>query len=248
MRDEIVRLDAAIAENSADINVLSATVTSMTANIGTIQSEILELFGRIATAETTIASHTVSLAEIDGMLFFIKQRVSVLEALEAFHYDERVIVIIGTDADDYASGVLKKMVASLNLTNEDWIYIRGISERGTSEICTSNDDMVTGLNSFANNQSYSTVVVNDNQTLIKGVESNIWSTSSMVDIASLTSFNGVFGVRARNFIVGSNIMHWFSEEDTVTGEIIVNQDSDNDGNGNTLIIKAGDTRLEACGF
>ena len=240
MNDEIALLRTAITNNSADIGTLSAIVTLMGQDIGTIQGEILELFGRIATAETALADHTTKLAQIDSGMALMNLRVTALEELH-----ERTIVFNGTAADDYAPGVMSTMLASLKLTNEDWVYMRATNNSGTSELCTSNNDAVTVINGMLNDENHSFRVHYDDETLLRAAGSNTWESARIGYFVSSSEYDG--SVLLEAFDISGNSSNAGIVENHPDGEIWANLSFDNEFD-NTVTIKAGATRLEACGF
>lgn len=239
---KIAGLEAAIAGNSSDIATLSGIVTLMGTKIVSIQSDILGLLGRIGAAETTLTSHTAALEAIDSQLGTLGHRVTALESNSA-----RTITFTGTSADDYAPGELKAAVASLNLTNEDWVYHQITSTDGTSEICSSNDEIVTTLNGMITSQWI--FANNDNgdagQTMVKGIGSSSWKVASSVYFYSLADFDGAYGTTV--FDVNGKRADATLVENHDSGEFYANATWDNDGD-TSITITAGTTRLTACGF
>ncbi len=239
--EKISELDAAIASNSGDITVLSALVVSMNAKLTLANSDITALYTKISSLESMIASQNEIINDLDARLLLVNtQNTATLSSRE--------FTVRGTQYKDLSIAVLKSNISALNYLSGEYFYMKATGKRN-SEFCSSNPFVMSIIDSYISSIEYSKSGQNMENVWVKGEGASLWSAAYHLYAQTISSdqynFLDFYAVDGSFKFHRTILMPKYYDQDNM--EVFVNGGWDNDAI-NSITVRVGATRMEACGF
>jgi archaellum component FlaC len=255
-----IELRTAIESNSSEVRGLVANLTVMNAELSIAQSEIMALRGRVSDAEIALSNQTNSLAEINLELGTLDERVAMLEAGTTTP-SSREFTFSETEGnlstDDFSSAELAGALASLNFLEGDYLYVQGFGRNTTYptiEYCTNDSSMKVVIDNFVSGGSYLRRSTNSPTSDTWGRNGQSWSvlTGWFETYSDNSGGEQKFSVRGLSSVYHGHVALFPRDPGSLSGtsnpdyEVYVQGWAY--GAEQAITVKAGATRLEACGF